>query len=258
MRTDNKSFMKIVFASALIVFFISCKTNEKKTQTAQSVIDKSIEASGGNLHIKNRTSFVFRERKYVSVPKNNGFELSRVYIQDSLEIKDIKYGEGVKRFVDGSIVKLHDTLSKAYANSVNSVHYFSKLPFGLNDTAVRKKSLENVILNGKEYYKVQVTFQEDGGGDDFDDVYVYWINTKTYLPDFLAYSFTVNGGGSRFRVAFNERYINGIRFVDYENYKPKNAEYPVQNLDSLYINKELELLSTIELKEIGVIQDSYN
>ncbi|WP_298476453.1 DUF6503 family protein [uncultured Maribacter sp.] len=250
--------MKIVVTSLLVVFFMSCKTNEKESIKAQSIIDKSIEASGGNLHIKNRTSFVFRGRKYVSEPKKDGFRLSRIYIQDSMEIEDVKYGDMVKRSAGGSVMRLHDTLSKAYANSINSVHYFSKLPFGLNDAAVRKKSLENVFLNGSEYYKVEITFQEDGGGDDFEDVYVYWINAKTYLPDFLAYSFTTNGGGRRFRVAFNERYINGIRFVDYKNYKPKNAKYPVKNLDIPYAKKELDLLSTIELKEIEVTQGNYN
>ncbi|WP_291864167.1 DUF6503 family protein [Maribacter sp.] len=250
--------MKIVFIFLITILFLSCKINEKKVPTAQFVVNKSMEASGGYLHKKNKTSFIFRDKKYVSKPQKKGFELSRSYKQDSLYIEDVKYGKGVKRFVDGTFVKLHDTLSVAYANSINSVHYFSKLPFGLNDAAVHKTMLGKVTIEGREYYKIQVTFSEKDGGDDFEDVYIYWINTETYLPDFLAYSFAVNGGGSRFRVAFNERYINGIRFVDYKNYKPKNTEYPVQDLDLLYTKKELELLSTIELKKITVTPDSYN
>ena len=39
---------------------------------------------------------------------------------------------------------------------------------------------------------------------------------------FGTYSYIESDGiGLRFREAFNERYINGIRFVDYNNYKPK-------------------------------------
>lgn len=68
----------------------------------------------------------------------------------------------------------------------------------------------------------------------------------------MAYSFTVNGGGNRFRIAYNERYVNGIRFVDYKNYKTIDNKYPIQDIDKLYNTKELELLSKIELKDIKV------
>jgi len=76
------------------------------------------------------------------------------------------------------------------------------------------------LCTKNSYYKLKVTFDQDGGGDDFDDTYVYFFNKATFKPDYLAYDFHVNGGGMRFREAYNERYVNGIRFVDYNNMKP--------------------------------------
>ena len=52
--------------------------------------------------------------------------------------------------------------------------------------------------------------------------------------------------GLRFREAFNERYVNGLRFVDYNNYKPKSLDIPLTQLDELFQNEQLTLLSKIE------------
>jgi hypothetical protein len=60
----------------------------------------------------------------------------------------------------------------------------------------------------------------------------------------------------RFRAAYNERRVGGIRFVDYRNFKYE-GKLPVTSLDRLYTEGELELLSLVELKDIEVIPDSY-
>ena len=61
----------------------------------------------------------------------------------------------------------------------------------------------------------------------------------------------------RFREAYNERRVGGIRFVDYRNFKYEGP-LPVTSLDSLYMAGHLEALSEIELEDIEVIPDSYN
>ena len=127
-----------------------------------------------------------------------------------------------------------------------------KLPFGLNDKAVNKTLLGEVKIKDKDYYKVKVTFDQDMGGEDFEDVYLYWFNKQTLKPDYLAYEFHVNGGGQRFREAFNERYVDSIRFVDYNNYKPKVKGTDIMDIDSLFEADGLELLSKIELFELTV------
>ena len=128
----------------------------------------------------------------------------------------------------------------------------------MNDAAVNKEFLGETEIKGADYYKIKVTFNQAGGGDDFDDTYIYWFNKETFKPDYLAYDFHVDGGGMRFREAYNERYVNGIRFVDYKNLKPKNSNATILQIDSLYTNNQLELLSKIELKNVSVNQDSYN
>ena len=84
-------------------------------------------------------------------------------------------------------------------------------------------------------------------------MFIYWINKKSYEVEYLAYSFHVNGGGVRFRKAYNERDIEGVRFVDYENYKPKDNSTKLSELENLFRQNKLELLSKIELKNVKVL-----
>ncbi|MGF1559752.1 MAG: DUF6503 family protein [Flavobacteriaceae bacterium] len=245
-----------------ILFFVfltlSCKEEQKKKLTAQEIIDQSIAVCGGDLYEHSTISFFFRDRSYISEKKGKNEVLTRILKNDTISINDIRTSKGFQRFVNDTLVVLSDSLANVYANSVNSVHYFSKLPYGLNDPAVFKELVGEINIKGNDYYKIKITFDEAGGGDDFDDTYIYWINKVTMKPDFLGYDFKVNGGGTRFRAAFNERFVNGIRFVDYENMKPKDSTATIFTADSLYSKNELELLSTIELQNVAVISDSYN
>ena len=243
----KKMFILFIFCSLL-----SCKETKKERLTAQQVVDKAIAKSGGTLFANSKLSFDFRDKHYISEGIGNDGVLKRVFNLEGKKVEDVKSKAKFERYIDGALEVLHDTVASNYDNSVNSVHYFVKLPYGLNDPAVNKTLLEDVTLKGKDYYKIKVTFDQIGGGEDFEDTYMYWFNKETFKPDYLAYDFHVNDGGVRFRVAYNERYIKGIRFVDYENYQPKDDATTINNIDSKYQTGDLELLSKIELKNISV------
>jgi hypothetical protein len=130
------------------------------------------------------------------------------------------------------------------------VHYFTQLPLRLKDDAVQISNLGKEEIEDKTYHKLEVKFSEKGGGVDFEDIYIYWIDTEDYALDYLAYSFLVNGGGLRFRKAINRRTVNGVVFQDYENYKPKVKSNKLEEIGKMYENQELELLSLIENESI--------
>jgi hypothetical protein len=239
----------------LLVFCMACKEAPKKEMTVQEIVDKSIAASGGLNYLDHNTSFVFRNKTYSSEHVDSKKVLKRIFFLDSVKIVDVKSNSDFQRFINDSLVHLPDSISNRYANSMNSVHYFARLPHGLNDPAVNKTLLGIESIGGREYFKVKVTFDETGGGDDFDDTYVYWFDKETYKPDYLAYDFHVNGGGQRFRKAYNERFVNGIRFVDYENYKAKDGDGDILEIARKFEEGQLELLSKIELEQVEVVKN---
>ena len=238
-------------AVLLLLCLMACKLSEQKL-TAQEIINKTILFSGADKVANSKITFKFRENSYTAVRNKGIFKLFRTYRKDSLIIKDVLKNNGYERSINAKPVNVSDSMIAKYRNSINSVHYFSVLPFGLNAAAVNKKLLKSATLKGKEYYKIEVTFSKEGGGDDFDDVFIYWIGKEDFLVDYLAYSYHTNGGGKRFRVLKEQCIKNGIRFVDYHNYKPLNESVSLADVDQAFESNGLIKVSEIILKDIEV------
>jgi hypothetical protein len=249
--------MKMLPFLCLLICVASCRHESDKGPSAQEIVDKAIQRAGGDRYRNSGIAFRFRDRDYRKEITKDGILMKRITVSDSDTITDIFSGNGFKRLVNGSLVAVPDSMAVKYSNSINSVFYFASLPYGLNDRAVNKEYMGIARIGDTPYHKVRVTFDKEGGGKDYEDEYVYWFSVETYEPEYLAYDYHVDGGGSRFRKAYNERYVDGIRFVDYYNYAPTERTDPAI-LDKLYENGELNLLSNIELREIEVISDSYN
>ena len=177
---------RVVFSTLFIAILVSC-TLEKTPKTAQEIIDRSIKTSRTYKLANAKLTFDFRERRYTADRKNGLFELQRISKNGPEVITDIFSNHGFQRFLNKTPIEVLNSMAVKYSESVNSVHYFAVLPYGLNDKAVRKKLLPEITIKNKAYYKIEVTFAQEGGGVDFEDVFVYWINKKTFQIDYLAY-----------------------------------------------------------------------
>ena len=227
-------------------------TDEK----AQQIVDAAIQKHGGRKYEDSRVKFEFRGRQYIATRQGSKFEYERIFTDTTgAEVRDVLNSEGFYREVNGQRVTLSEKDSAAYANSVNSVIYFALLPYFLNDAAAIKQYAGEATIKGKPYHKVKVTFQQEGGGKDFEDEYMYWFHKEDHTLDYLAYNFHVDGGGARFREAYGIITSNGIRFADYRNFKPKEDNRNVAEFDALFENGGLEQLSLIELEHVRVVLD---
>jgi hypothetical protein len=254
----KKIFLLFLFTSVLF----NCK---KEIQDADKIVQKSIEVSGGDIISSSNIAFDFRDRHYRAFRDKGKYVLERHFIDKTnqyfdtiTQITDAINNKGFQRFVNTFPVAVIDSMAAKYSASVNSVHYFSVLPYGLKDKAVKRTYLGEIKIKDKDYHKIKVTFNQEGGGKDFEDVFIYWMNIETLKVDYLAYSSLESNNimALRFREAYNERYIEGVRFVDYNNYKPKNSKVALENLELLYENNDLELLSKIELENIAVSKNT--
>lgn len=247
-----------VIMIVVLLSLFNCKEKEQEqkvtaTASAEGIIKKSIGNAGGALFDRSEISFDFRGVHYIAIRDNGKFQLERHFKDSISEIMDVLSNSGFKRFQDGENITLADSTVSKFSNSVNSVHYFSVLPYGLDGKAVHKKYLGSKEIKGKDYHKIKVTFSEEGGGEDFEDEFIYWINKEFYTVDYLAYSYKeIDGIGFRFREAYNTRIVNGLRFVDNNNYKPRSSNIKLEDLDDLFNANKLDLLSKIELQNIKV------
>jgi hypothetical protein len=216
---------------------------------AQKIIDKAVEAHGGQLYHSAHYSFLFRENLYTFKNNNNQFYYTKKVIKDNNTFLDELNNGQLSRTKNGDPMVLSEKDMKSAKGAINSVVYFVMLPFKLNDKAVNKTYIEQTIIKNKTYDVIGVTFKKEGGGDDYDDVFHYWINTTTNKIDYLAYKYHVNGGGVRFRRAYNVRNIDGIIFQDYVNYKAKK-DVVLRDLPTLFEDGKLKELSKIKTEHI--------
>jgi hypothetical protein len=240
---------RYLYLPALLFLLIACQPNKP---TVVEIVNKSIQAHGGELYENSVIDFDFRGRHY-KLERNQGqFTYHRIFTDSAGIYHDILSNSSFERTVNDSIVALDDEWISRYSSSVNSVAYFALLPFGLNDPAVNQQLLTDEEIGGKWYFKIKVTFNQAGGGEDFEDVFVYWINKETFFMEYFGYSYLTDGGGIRFREAINSREVGGIIFSDYINYKGADEDTNVEGLAHKFLNDELSKLSEIVMHNLQV------
>lgn len=220
--------------------------------SAQVLVDSAIAAHGGAAFERQLIEFDFRDYHYRALIQDGARVYEREILTDQGLRRDVLAGQTLTRTLNGAPVALPDTTAQKYANSLNSVIYFALLPYFLDDPAVNKTYLGRSRLDSTDYNLIGVTFDQQGGGEDFDDEFLYWIHPETYRMPYLAYRYHTEGGGLRFRSAYHPRRVGGILFQDYVNYQADFDRYQLRELDSLYRAGALEELSRIELEGIGV------
>lgn len=256
--------LKFYLTTLSTVFLLmACQPKKSKTTTSQNqittkankadeIIDLAIKAHGGN-HYKNHLySFNFRDKEYSVINKKSSYTYTVKSTTENKSTIDVLDNGKFSRTINNTIVDLSKKKSSQYASALNSVIYFALLPYKLNDASVNKSYKGIVNIKNKDYHAIKVTFNKEGGGEDHDDIFYYWINTQNNRVDYLAYKYHVNGGGIRFREAFNTRNVNNVLFQDYINYKAD----PTLNLDdlpTLYNKNQLVEVSRIELKNVELV-----
>lgn len=243
------NFLKYPFILAFAALIASC---DQRTE-AEKIVDAAIEAHGGKAFETSKIDFDFRNIHYTIYKTPSSYEYIREFTDSTGTVKDVLNNAGFVRTVNGTKI---DTLTEerigAFSRSVNSVAYFAFLPYGLNDAAAVKTYLGETELKGEKYHMVKVTFQPEGGGEHYEDEFLYWFGKDDFLMDYMAYSYHTDGGGVRMREVSGVTEVGGIRFQNYLNLKPEDKNTPVEKMQDLYISGNLEKLSEIILENIRV------
>ncbi len=227
----------------------------QETDMAKTVLNDATEAHGGDLYNTASYSLTFRERAYTFTNDNGRYVYTMKGKQGKKEIYDVLDNGKLTREINGTPVKLSARDISKYTASVNSVIYFATLPHKLHDAAVNKTYEGTTTIKGEDYDILGITFNQENGGKDYDDEFHYWINKKTKRIDYLAYNYLVDGGGVRFRSAYNPRMVDGILFQDYVNYKAP-LKTPLAALPALYEKGALKELSRIVTEDVQSLKNA--
>ncbi len=245
-----------LLALSLLLAWGGCQSPEAPPDAA-AVIDSARAAHGAPVLDRATVSFNFRGDDYQIRQEGGRFHYRRTYT-DSLDrsVTEGLTNDGVYRVVEGDTASLSDEDRAGIETTVNSVSYFTLLPEPLDEPAVQPSYSGRDTIDGVPYHRVKVTFRQEGGGKDWQDVFMYWFRTDTYAMDFLAYAFGLGPSeepGTRFREAYNVRRRSGVRVADYHNYTADtlSADQMAQYSDLLE-KDALKRVSDIEIDSVQV------
>ncbi len=236
MKTISVRSLTFLVIPALLIAS-SCGSSQP---SGEEIMERAFARHGGE-YLKNlEVDFKFRDHKYKATLIDGEFTRQERLGLDGNSTSEKSY--------------LTTTMGSGPLGlpTVNSVIHFALLPYNINDSMAHKELMCTSKIKGETYYKVEVAFHSNGGGEDFEDVYIYWVHKENFTIDYLAYGFYINGGGVRFREAYNQREVNGVRFQDYINYTI-DTDFPAHELDLAFINGDLREISRIDLEDIEVV-----
>ena len=237
----------------LLTNFSFGQTSKSGDAAANKLLAKTIKAHGGKKYNKAQYQFIFRDNLYRFKNSKNGYNYSVRKSKGGQQIYDQLINGEFTRSINGRDVTLSEKEKKGGSGSLNSVIYFATLPHKLSDPAVRLSYSGTTFIKGVEYEILKVHFEQEGGGSDFEDEYLYWIRKDNSQVDYFAYNYQVGGGGVRFRSGFNKRKVKGIIFQDYINYKAPIGT-ALAELPNMYENNQLKELSKILTEKVTSIK----
>ena len=238
-----------VLAAVLLLGSLGCATEPD----AQRIVDQAREVHGSDVLNRAVVEFDFRG-KHFRVRRDDGiFSYERTYTDSTgARVREVLNNNELFRTVNGKRVTLSDEERRSIKTAVNSVVYFALLPHALNDPAVQKRYVGKEQIQGEPYHQIEVTFQKEGGGRDYEDRFVYWFHQDRHTLDYLAYRYHTDGGGTRFRKASNPREVNGVRFADYLNYTAGAIDTNITRYGQMMMADSLQQVSTIRLDSVQV------
>ncbi len=248
-----------LFLPSLFLLLTGCGSRPDPVDptSPDGIIALSVDAHKAHLLNNAEVTFDFRDRHF-SITRNNGmFRYSREYT-DTLGRNVVEFmdNEAVGREIEGQVIQIDSLESEKIQVAINSVVYFASLPLPLQDPAVIARRLEDEQVGDSLYHRIEVTFEKEGGGLDYQDRFVYWINSDTKLIDLLAYYFYTDEGGSRFRSVINRRVSpEGIVINEYDNFATVGGDLPIdeiQNYAQLWKDGRLRHVSQILVNDLEI------
>ncbi len=226
---------------------------------ALALLDRARIHHGSAVLDRAEVTFSFRGVPFVLRRDGGRFRYARTFT-DSLgrSVEEVVDNDGAHRFVEGEEVALSRGEADRVGTAVNSVAYFALLPAPLADPAVHARLLSPDRVGGEAYDRVEVTFEREGGGADWEDRYVYWLRQVDGQIGHYAYTYEPTPGdtartetGTRFRVPLGATRVGGVLFQDWQNLTADPLE-ALDHFGDLYDAGETFEVSTVVLDSIRV------
>ncbi|GJQ62331.1 MAG: hypothetical protein SCALA702_13840 [Melioribacteraceae bacterium] len=238
-----------LFLTLIVILISSCT----KQETAETILKKSVEAHGGDLYQNSIITYNFRDQNYKLTMDGWKFSYERSFSDSTgSEIIEGMDNKGAYKSLNGVKQDISEDETARLKYSINAARYFNVLPLQLINKAVVPKLLGEATIDEQYYYELEITFRKEGGGEDYQDRYILWIEKEDHLLEYFAYYYHVNGGGSRFREMVNTRKVGGLILSDQINYTSESIDRNIEDYKTKFVSGDIKKVSEITLKNLEV------
>jgi len=243
-------------AFAFMAIAGACATDlDRGDPAAVGIIQEAIAEHGGDVFEGREILFEFRGTDFRVIREGGPFVYERSYRDASGRmVREGMENEGVWLELDGARVPVPPEEERRIESALNSTVYFGFLPIRLDDPSVVARDLGDAEIRGEPYRVVEVTFREEGGGEDWQDRFVHWFHAEDRTLDYFAYRYHRDGGGTRFREAVDRRSVDGLLVQDYVNYTAREGIEDIVDYPGLLEagGEDLEVVSIVALEGVRV------
>lgn len=245
------------FASIFALVPVLTACGSASVETAEDVVRAAIERHGGDRFEEVSIRWDFRTFPFGLDRDHGRYRYHRVMLDEiEIDIHQVMENDGVWIEMNGAGQEVDMATAASIESQINSTVYLGFLPFRLDDEAVRLADLGTAELEGRPFRKVEVTFDQEGGGRGWENRFVFWFRDGEWTLDYFAYSEPTDPPATRFRRAVNPREIGGLRIQDYENYTVDDpsvpADFDIAEYDRLFEEGRVRLVSTVEFENVQV------
>lgn len=240
---------------SLIILIFSCKKESQSTNSnskaGEKLLLKAIQHSGEDVFNNSKIKFQIKDLDYTIYRHNNVVDYTLLRAHKGINYKGT-YNNGLLQYFINDTLQPTSAHSKRFLESrlEGFINQFS-VPHLFNHNSVHINKEDNVIIDGIDYYTLNITFTRLNETDP-EDGFVIYINPETYYVDYYVEKQSITGEVVRFRKAINTRVINGLKISDFIVYSSKDREIPLTNVYKQYLEEKLVAYDTTRYNNITV------
>jgi hypothetical protein len=246
------------FLLYLLTFLLLNSCGDTKQELdALTLLDKSIEASGGEHFYNSVSTFVVNQFNYTV--QRNGIEQHLIVTSEARNTRyRAEFNKGQRTYyVDDSLVSNTGLNTRFIDVNLEGFIYLLSVPHLLKTNASIYERKPDVVIQKKTYYTVKVTFTVVEGLPQ-NEFYLY-IDPETFLVDFFAANYELAKGTNNFYRMVNRREVNGLSYFDYYSFTAESEDIALESLYKSFNALTIRETNYVQLKDIKVSRfDAFN
>lgn len=233
---------------------MACESAEELS--AEFILDKSIEASGGEDFFHSTITFSIDDLDYEL--KRDGLltDFSLTKVADTVTYFST-YKGGLMTYYENDVEIPESMQSRKFLDArLDGFTFLTSIPHVFKENAVILERQDDVMIQQKPYHSLKITYKHQQDIEEKNTFFLY-INPSSYIVEFIAFKFDLYQHFPNFQRLYNHRKINGILFSDYFSFYPTDQEVPLEQLYQLYNQREVREGTNIKYTDVTVEINSY-